>query len=315
MPGIYGDQRVTLRKGMLSRRPYGSTGPFFPFGSCSAMDYGFELEEFSVPFQQAAGGGDWWAKKRAKSLTMNITMVDFTPENEALANAGTATAEASGTATDEEITLYAGANMPLAHIPTAITAVKVKAGTTAPARANSTAYLVGDVYVPATPNGHFYKVTVAGTSASAPPTFTTDGTTFADGTATVQDMGLIDLAAASYTRSRGGVYVADSATFAGITATQGVVALVTYSYPAIDRVDAMTGVGQEWELYYEAHDEAQAGEVARGWFRRVTFGPAQTIGLLHNEPGEMAITGTGQADPNITALDESRFCYFERKAA
>lgn len=60
----------------------------------------------------------------------------------------------------------------------------------APARANSTAYAVGDMYLPATPNDHVYICTVAGTSAGSPPTFTTDGTTFADGTATFDDAGL-----------------------------------------------------------------------------------------------------------------------------
>lgn len=60
----------------------------------------------------------------------------------------------------------------------------------APARANSTAYAVGDMYLPATPNDHVYICTVAGTSAGSPPSFTTDGTTFADGTATFDDAGL-----------------------------------------------------------------------------------------------------------------------------
>ncbi len=59
----------------------------------------------------------------------------------------------------------------------------------ATARANSTAYIVGQIYRPATANGHVYICTVAGTSASSPPSFTTDGTTFTDGTATFKDIG------------------------------------------------------------------------------------------------------------------------------
>jgi hypothetical protein len=73
-----------------------------------------------------------------------------------------------------------------------ITTVVVTAPDGAPAaRANTTAYLVGAFYVPAIANAHYYKCTIAGTSAGAPPTFKTDGTTFADGTATFIDMGLI----------------------------------------------------------------------------------------------------------------------------
>jgi hypothetical protein len=71
-----------------------------------------------------------------------------------------------------------------------ISAVSVDVNATA--RANSTAYIVGQIYAPATPNNHIYICTVAGTSASSPPSFTTDGTTFTDGTATFKDLGAIN---------------------------------------------------------------------------------------------------------------------------
>jgi hypothetical protein len=57
-------------------------------------------------------------------------------------------------------------------------------------RANSTAYNVGDVFRPASANGFLYMVSVAGTSAGAPPTFpVVVGTTVADGTATIECVG------------------------------------------------------------------------------------------------------------------------------
>ena len=59
-----------------------------------------------------------------------------------------------------------------------------------PARANTTAYIVGQAYHPAVFNGHWYICTVAGTSASSAPTFPINGTTVVDGTATFQDMGV-----------------------------------------------------------------------------------------------------------------------------
>ena len=73
-------------------------------------------------------------------------------------------------------------------------AVRIKEGDDAPDRANSTGYVVGDAYVPATPNDHWYVCTVAGTTAASPPTFNVAGGTFADGTATFKDMGLIAVA-------------------------------------------------------------------------------------------------------------------------
>lgn len=59
-----------------------------------------------------------------------------------------------------------------------------------PARANTTAYIVGQAYQPAVFNGHWYICTVAGTSASSAPVFTSNGTIVVDGTATFQDMGV-----------------------------------------------------------------------------------------------------------------------------
>jgi hypothetical protein len=57
--------------------------------------------------------------------------------------------------------------------------------TSATARANSTAYAVGDVVRPAVANGHVYICTTAGNSAAVEPTMgTVIGGTTADGTVT-----------------------------------------------------------------------------------------------------------------------------------
>jgi hypothetical protein len=57
-------------------------------------------------------------------------------------------------------------------------------------RANSTAYVVGDVYRPSAGNGFLYRCVVAGTSAGAPPTFgLVLGGATVDGTATFELVG------------------------------------------------------------------------------------------------------------------------------
>lgn len=75
-------------------------------------------------------------------------------------------------------------------------------------RANSTAYAVGDLYRPASANGWIYQCIAAGTSAAAPPTFTTvPGDDFADGTATFTNKGraifVIDFADPQWTSFTG----------------------------------------------------------------------------------------------------------------
>ncbi len=60
----------------------------------------------------------------------------------------------------------------------------------ATARANTTAYNVGDVVRPSAGNGHLYRCIVAGTSAGSPPTFpTVSGNTVADGSVTWAEIG------------------------------------------------------------------------------------------------------------------------------
>lgn len=76
------------------------------------------------------------------------------------------------------------------------------------ARANSTAYAVGDIVRPASGNGHAYRCIVAGTSHSSEPTFpTVSGQTVAEGSGTVvwaeigRAITVIDAADPSWTTS------------------------------------------------------------------------------------------------------------------
>lgn len=73
---------------------------------------------------------------------------------------------------------------------TSVTAAFTAANSWGTARANSTAYVVGDVVRPATGNGYLYRCVVAGTSGGSLPTYSTVmGATFSDGTVTWQVWG------------------------------------------------------------------------------------------------------------------------------
>src|SRR6185369_6338863 len=52
-------------------------------------------------------------------------------------------------------------------------------------------YVVGDARRPTVANGHWYRVSVAGTSAVSEPTFPTNGGSVIDGTVVWEDQGVI----------------------------------------------------------------------------------------------------------------------------
>lgn len=87
-----------------------------------------------------------------------------------------------------------------------VTLTLVAADSWAVARANTTAYALGDVVRPAAGNDHLYRCVAAGTSDAAPPTYpTTPGATVADGTVTWAECGtaavVLDSADPSWTTS------------------------------------------------------------------------------------------------------------------
>lgn len=103
----------------------------------------------------------------------------------------------------------------------------------APTWVASTAYSVGDLVIPTTPNGHIYKATVAGTSGSTEPTWPTDGTTVTDGSVTWEDQGTIHV---EY----------DEVSGTGYTAGGETLTTATVSYDAATNVIKLDGDDVSW---------------------------------------------------------------------
>lgn len=61
------------------------------------------------------------------------------------------------------------------------------------------AYVIGDQRRPTVANGHYYQVSVAGTSGSSQPTFPTNGGSVIDGTVVWEDQGAIPAGTATWT--------------------------------------------------------------------------------------------------------------------
>lgn len=108
-------------------------------------------------------------------------------------------------------------------------AVKHNAGATATTWAVATAKAAGDYVVPATPNGHYYRCTEAGTTAAGEPTWPTEGATVTDGTVTWVDKGSIALAATEFAMDyRVGMVMPKE----GCTVADGEMLQVTYDHAA-----------------------------------------------------------------------------------
>ncbi len=189
---------------MFNRLVDGVYEGFRPLGNCTEFNVTIESEQFTHTSSESGLEEIDLQFARSVSRAGTITTDNMSSENLELflaAEASTIT-QTSTSVTDEAIgpvtanrTYQLGTSVAKGGVRgVSAVAASFKEGDDAAARANSTAYVVGDFYEPATPNSHFYVCTVAGTSAGSPPTFTTNGTTFADGTATFRDVGLIAIA-------------------------------------------------------------------------------------------------------------------------
>lgn len=298
--------------GQIYLKEVGSLAGLLAIGNCSALSLAIaedvkELKDFTQ-----AGGGTYNEVRRIGSVEATISAHDFSPENLSKALFGTSTAIAAGTVTDEVIPAYAGALAPtLYQLDTAVLPlVDSQAGTAAAARANTTAYALNVYLVPASANGFYYKVTTAGTSAAAPPTFpTTVGGTVSDGTAVLTCMGKISLVAnTDFTYSGSGIVFTSTARVTG-----GENYLVDYTKKAGNIVEALTSSAKEYELVFEGLNEARSGKPVTVHAYRVKLGAAQNLGLITEDFGVLEMTGKLLKDTSKTGNGISQ--YFKVKVA
>lgn len=188
-----------LGRGRLAFNQLDSDGNYTGFrwlGNCPGFSINVESE--NVVHVSSEGGLSEVDLDTPLSITRSavINIDNFSNENLAIfLGATVATLTQASTSVTNELVSYVQTER-FYQLGTSYSTTGVR-GITSPtvdiyaaARANSTAYAVGDIYLPATPNDHVYICTIAGTSNATPPTFDTAGSTFADGTATFKDAGL-----------------------------------------------------------------------------------------------------------------------------
>ena len=277
--------------------------PMIELGNCSALAFSIqedvqELKSFTTP-----GGGTQNEVRRISAVECSITMHDLIAANLARAVNGTTSTVAGAIARTNQAmgTGARGAGqtrgfVPFPEIVSVAPAPVVRAvdGRTAITRANTTAYAVGQYLVPAAPNGFFYRVTTAGTTAATPPTFNnTMGATTTDGTATLTFMGRIILSPAGvdYDLRSSGVLLTTAALY-----TDGEALEADYTTVAQDLVQALVQGAREYEMFFDGLNEARSSKRVTVRAFRVRLGAAQNLGLIGEEFAALEVTGKLLAD-------------------
>lgn len=292
--------------GKVSIRVAGSAAPLRFVGNCSALNFAIEEETKELKDFTQGGGGTYNEVRRVSGVTCSMSLHDLSPENLAIAIFGDVNAIVAGTVTDENVGASYAGGLSVTDYPIDLdqTVTVEHAQTGASARANSTAYNLGDYYVPAVANGYVYKCTTAGTSAGSPPSFgTTVGGTTVDGTATFTNVGKQTLVAnTDYTVSAGGITLASSPAF-----YDGESLLVTYTKKAGNAVEALLNSSQEYELFFDGLNEARSGKATTVHAFRVKIGAAQDLALIGEDYAVLELEGKVLKDTTKNGTSVSQY--------
>lgn len=99
-------------------------------GNAKALSLKIETERKPLLDYTSSGGGEAEALERIKSLSGDIEVSEYSPENLAVALRGTVTAVAAGAVTDESHVAYKGGYIVLDHLPDPGQSITVTKGAT-----------------------------------------------------------------------------------------------------------------------------------------------------------------------------------------
>ena len=275
--------------GKLHVRLAGTTGPLRNVGNCSVLKLKQELDEKRQKDYTRPGGGTLKKVARIDAVNAEITLLSFNSANLALALAGTATAVVAGTATAEVVKGYKGAMLRLANPPSAITTVvgagAVVTGSISTFTLTVTAVTSGTLVVGQVIAGSGVTaattITALGTGTGGVGTYTV-GTSQTAASTAITATGPTYAAGTGYEMSTGGLYIPDTSPIVDAANL-----LVTYAYPAYNRVEAATGTSSVMEAVFEGLNEAEGNlaSVVDVW--RLSMPAANELSLIGDDMGEL----------------------------
>lgn len=278
--------------GKLHMRQAGTTGAFRHVGNCSVLNLKQELDVKRQKDYTRAGGGTLKKVSRIEAVNADITLLSFNAENLALAMAGSATAVVGATVTDEAAIGYKGALVRLAFPPTSVASVEgagavvtgAIAGTTLTVSAVTSGTLAVGQEISGSGVTAATTITALGTGTGGAGTYTVSASQTVSSTA-ITAVGPTFTVGDDYELSTAGILITADSAIADAAAL-----LVSYTYPAHNRLEAATATSSVMECVFEGLNEAEGNSATVVDLWKVDMPAADELALIGDEMGELSFT-------------------------
>ena len=289
----------TAKRDAATGKPLG----FVPVGNVPELSIDIEVSKFEHKESETGGRNLDLTLVKEKKGKFKMKMENVSIDNLAIGLYGETAVVPLGTVTGEATKFYKGKRMPLMHPDVSAVVVNAPASVVF---ATTTAFALNALVRPVVSNGHYYKVTTAGTTAGTNPTWPTNGSTVTSGTAVFTDMGTnVKVLGTDYTvDAKNGVLVFPAT---GSTLTDGDDLTVDYSHGAYTNLEAFTqAVSPERWLRFEGLNTVDGSHVLVDCYR-AQFDPLTGYSLINEDIAAIDMSGSLLADMFITDPLASKF--------
>lgn len=276
---------------------------FIAVGNVPELSIDIEVTKFEHKESESGGRNLDLTLIKEKKGKFKIKMENITLENLAMGFYGTSSKVAGGTVVGESVKFYKGTRMPLKHPDVSAVTVDAPASVV---YADTTVLALNALVHPTVSNGHYYKVTTAGTTGASEPTWPTNGSTVTSGTVVFTDMGVS-------TKTLGVDYTVDAKNgtlifpATGSTTAEGEELSVGYTYAAYTNLEAFTqAVSPERWLRFEGLNTVDDSKVIIDCYR-AQFDPLTGYSLINEELAAIDMSGALLADTFITGAGVSKY--------